>query len=228
MRQWLLPGTRLQDIPSQRALLTEPGMHLTLGLHPMMCDDHPADAIEQLAQAIERDKPCAIGEIGLDLLAAPESFPRQQALFAAQLALARRYDLPVMLHVRKAHGQTLEMLRADPPPRGGVVHAFGGSLETAREYRALGFCFGLGGMVTRPQARKIRAMAAALPLAWIVLETDAPDLPPHGRNGERNEPAYLPQIAAAIAQLRGCDAAALIDAADANARTLFDLPGEPA
>jgi TatD DNase family protein len=148
---------------------------------------------------------------------------QQQRLFERQLAIARDADLPVILHVRRAHDvvlSTLKRLRV----RGGVAHAYSGSLEQARQYLDLGFRLGFGGMLTFERSTRLRRLARELPLEAIVLETDAPDLTVASHRGERNSPEYLPECLAALAEVRGEAPAAIAAQTTANARAAFALP----
>lgn len=196
-----------------------------LGIHPLCVHQAPDDAALQLAQALQRgqDDPrlVAVGEIGLDHFV-PElqdeaSRALQERFYVAQLELAVRFDLPVILHVRRSADGLLKHLRrlrdAGRPVPGGIAHAFNGSAQQALAFIELGFKLGFGGAMTFERALQIRRLAAELPAQAIVLETDAPDIPPHWlyRTAEqraqgllsRNEPAELPRIAETLAALRG-------------------------
>ena len=166
--------------------------------------------------------PRAVGEIGLDYVVPALDRDRQQALFEAQLAIARAADLPVLLHVRKAHAQVLATLKRIPV-RGGIAHAFSGGIAEARRYLDLGFALGFGGMLTFERSTKLRALAAALPPDAIVLETDAPDLTVAAHRGERNSPEYLPDVLTALAQVRGEDRAWLAARTSVTARRVLGL-----
>ena len=144
----------------------------------------------------------AIGEIGLDHFVAGHDRERQQRFYTSQLEMARDFDLPVLLHVRKAQDSILKQLRRYRPS-GGIGHAFNGSEQQAGQFLDLGFALGFGGAMTYTRARQIRRLAAGLPAGAIVLETDAPDIPPAWLDGGRNVPAALPRIAAELAGLRG-------------------------
>jgi TatD DNase family protein len=177
-------------------------LYPALGLHPVYIDDHRREDLDRLREWLGRRRPVAIGEIGLDFYVRDLDRAEQMAVFEAQLALAREFELPVVLHVRKAHDAVLQALKQAPPP-GGFVHAFNGSLQQARQYQALGFRFGFGGMLTFERSTKLRRLAAELPLDALVLETDAPDMTVAAHRGERNSPEYLPDCLAALAQVRG-------------------------
>lgn len=203
----------------------EDGLHAAFGLHPIYLQQHRPEHLTELRGWLERlaghPKLCALGEFGLDWFVEGLDRERQQALFEAQLALAAEFALPVLLHVRRAHAATIATLKRYRLPRGGIVHAFAGSAEEAREYLKLGFRLGLGGAATWPQANRLRKVVAQLPLEAIVLETDAPDMAPSMHAGRRNSPEHLPEICAALAGLRGIAAEELAAASSRNARELF-------
>ena len=164
--------------------------------------------------------PLAVGEIGLDFFVAGSDIERQQRLFSGQLAIAREFDLPVLLHVRRAVDAVLKALRG-AGVRGGIAHAFNGSRQQADEFIRLGFKLGFGGAMTYPGSTRIRQLAASLPLEAIVLETDAPDIPPYWLNGGRNEPAELAALTRTLAELRGIPADEIAAATSTNARTVL-------
>jgi TatD DNase family protein len=196
-----------------------------LGIHPLYVHQVSADAVARLAEALQRwrDDPrlVAVGEIGLDHfvpdLQDEASRALQERLYVAQLDLAVAHRLPVILHVRRSADGLLKHLRrlrdAGRPVAGGIAHAFNGSAQQAQAFIELGFKLGFGGAMTFDRALQIRRLAAELPAEALVLETDAPDIPPHWlyRTAEqraqgqrsRNEPAELPRIAETLARLRG-------------------------
>ncbi len=179
-----------------------PFLHPALGLHPVYLDNHQPGDVAQLRELARREKLVAIGEIGLDFQKGMERYKEQQELFEQQLAIADDADLPVLLHVRKAHDQVLATLRRSHFSKGGIVHAFNGSRQQADHYIKLGFKLGYGGTLTYDRAKRIRRLAAQLSLNSIVLETDAPDIPLAGRRGYANSPEYLPEILDVLASLR--------------------------
>ena len=191
-----------------------------LGLHPMFIDEHRDEHLLELEKLLQADRAVALGEIGLDFFLPQLDRLRQQHFFQAQLQLAVRYQLPVILHVRKAHDQVLSLLRQHRLP-GGIVHAFSGSYQQAQQYIELGFMLGFGGAMTWPRATKLQSLAARLPLSSLVLETDAPDMRPFGIDSHRNSPEYLPQIASFLADLRGLDVAELRRVTTHNVRQAF-------
>jgi TatD DNase family protein len=201
----------------------EPDLYPALGLHPVYLPRHTDADIPALERAIAERRPLAVGEIGLDYFVRDLDSNRQRAMFEAQLAIARAADLPVLLHVRRAHADVLATLKR-LPVRGGIAHAFSGGLEEAKRYRDLGFALGFGGMLTFERSTKLRRLAAALPMDQIVLETDAPDLTVVAHRGERNSPEYLPDVLAALAEVRGEDPAQVAAATSANARAVLGIP----
>lgn len=208
---------------------TESGLYAALGLHPLYLERHNADDLEELGAWLWRlrgdDRLCAIGEFGLDYYLAELDRDRQQVLFEGQLRLATELELPVLLHVRRAHAMTIATLKRFRLSRAGIVHAFAGSHEEAREYLKLGFRLGLGGAPTWPQANRLRKVVAELPLEAVVLETDAPDMAPAMHPGVRNSPEHLPEICAAIAAIMGVEPETLAETSTRNACELFGWTG---
>lgn len=219
----VIPAIHRAGWPGLLALCaTAPDLYPALGLHPVYLDQHRAADLAALELAMADTCPRAVGEIGLDYVVPALDRDRQQALFEAQLAIARAADLPVLLHVRKAHAQVLATLKRIPV-RGGIAHAFSGGIAEARRYLDLGFALGFGGMLTFERSTKLRALAAALPPDAIVLETDAPDLTVAAHRGERNSPEYLPDVLTALAQVRGEDRAWLAARTSVTARRVLGL-----
>lgn len=205
--------------------LQDTGLYAAFGLHPVYLEQHRPQHLAELRDWLQRlaghPQLCAVGEFGLDYFIASLDRTRQQALFEAQLALAAEFELPALLHVRRAHAATIATLKRLRLRRGGIIHAFAGSYEQAREYLRLGFRLGLGGAPTWPQALRLRKVVAQLPSEAIVLETDAPDMAPAMYPGRRNSPEHLPAICAALAELRGETPEALAAASHRNAAELF-------
>lgn len=204
---------------------SEPAIYAALGLHPVFIDEHRDAHVDQLRDWLQRlrgeAKLCAVGEIGLDYYVEDPDIERQQQLLEAQLTLAAEFALPTLLHVRRAHAQMIATLKRYRLQRAGVIHAFSGSWEEAREYLRLGFKLGLGGAGTWPQAQRMHRVLQQLPLDAIVLETDAPDIPPVGHAGERNSPELLPKICQRLADLKGIGADELAAASYRNSCELF-------
>lgn len=201
------------------------------GIHPLYVERATEADLAALRDYLQNEMagpqpPVALGEIGLDFFVPEIDRARQEFFFVEQLKIARDFGLPVLLHVRRAQDAILKQLRrvfgrAAAP--GGIAHAFNGSRQQAEAFIALGFRLGFGGTLTFPRALRIRALAATLPLDAIVLETDAPDLPPAFLGQARNAPQFLPGIAAELAALRAISVEQLALATSRNARAV--LPG---
>ncbi len=176
-------------------------LYPALGLHPIFIEQHIQQHLEQLEQYLAKYQPVAIGEIGLDFFIDRPDKDRQLRFFSAQLDIARSANLPVVLHIRKAHDQVLSLLRKYPVV-GGFAHAFNGSLQQAQQFIDLGFKLGFGGTLTYERSRKIRELARTLPLESIVLETDAPDMAVAAHRGERNSPEYILDCLNVLSELR--------------------------
>lgn len=206
----------------------DPRLYAALGLHPVYLDSHRPEHLAQLREWLERlagdPQLCAVGEFGLDYYLPELDRERQQSLFEAQLQVAADFQLPALLHVRRSHAPVTATLKRFKLKRAGIIHAFSGSREEAREYLKLGFKLGLGGAATWPQALRLRKVIAELPLDAVVLETDSPDMAPVMYPAQRNSPLHLPDICAALAQIMGCTAEALAQASSANACELFGWP----
>ena len=220
----VVPAVDVRGWPGLIALCrSEAGLYPALGLHPIYLQQHDDDAIQQLEQQLAiTPETVAIGEIGLDYFVADLDRQQQQQLFEAQLAIARDAGLPVLLHIRKAYDQVLVTLRR-ARVKGGIAHAFNGSLEQARQFIELGFKLGFGGTLTYERANNIRRLARELPLTAIVLETDAPDMSGVAHRGQRNSPEYLPEYLQTLATLRGEDAASVAMQTTLNTRQVLRL-----
>jgi TatD DNase family protein len=196
------------------------------GLHPVYLDEHrPADLTELgdwLTRLQGHRHVCAVGEIGLDYFLEHLDRERQQSLFETQLKLAVDLQLPALLHVRRSHAAVIATLKRMRVPRGGIIHAFAGSYEEAREYIKLGFKLGLGGAATWPQALRMHKVLTQLPLEAVVLETDSPDMAPAMYPGQRNSPQHLPDICTALAERMGISPSWLAEASTRNACELFN------
>ncbi|MBI5786899.1 MAG: TatD family hydrolase [Rhodocyclales bacterium] len=186
------------------------------GIHPLFVDRAKEEDLDALRETLRREPAVAIGEIGLDAFVEPRDDKSQSWWYASQLKLAREFDLPVLLHVRRAVDAILKELRRIAVA-GGIAHAFNGSRQQADEFIKLGFKLGFGGAMTHPRATRLRELAATLPLEAIVLETDAPDIPPEWLNRGRNEPGELLRIAGVLAALRGIPTDVLVTATTMNA-----------
>ncbi|MEX0614693.1 MAG: TatD family hydrolase [Methylophaga sp.] len=219
----ILPAVTCERWPQLIQICQQsPVLHYALGCHPMFMDQHSEDALSQLDTAIQQFQPIAVGEIGLDFYLPGHHKKNQMALFEGQLKLAEKHQLPVILHVRKAHDEVLKLLR-QIPLNGGIVHAFSGSLQQAQQYQTQGFLVGIGGALTYPRAQRLQGLFSQLPLSQIALETDAPDMPFCGHQGERNSPEYIPLVAEKLAELRRETMADIASQTSANVRRLFAI-----
>ena len=220
LRQIVLPAVAVAHFAAARQQAHRFGLAYALGMHPLFVAQAQHGDLDRLQQALQdhRDDPrlVAVGEIGLDHFVPGLDRALNEQVYAAQLKLARDAGLPVILHVRRSADSLLKGLRRTEVP-GGIAHAFNGSAQQAAQFVAMGFKLGFGGAMTFERALQIRALARALPATAIVLETDAPDIPPHWlyrtaaaraqHPGQgRNEPAELPRMGAVLAALRGCSA----------------------
>jgi TatD DNase family protein len=201
----VVPAVAAANFPVVRCCVAAyPGTVAAYGIHPMMVADAKESDLDVLRDWLSREHPVAVGEIGLDGFIDQPDWERQEFFFLEQLKLAREFDLPVLLHIRRAQDRVLKCLRRIGV-RSGIAHAFNGSRQQADAFIALGFKLGFGGAMTYPRATRIRALAATLPMDAIVLETDAPEMAPAFAAPGRNTPEYLPRIAQTLAQLRRFD-----------------------
>ncbi len=222
--QQIVPAIDAASWPKLREVCTmAPGLHPAYGLHPLCLAAHRPRHLDQLREWIGREQPVAIGECGLDFFVGDLDPQAQQDYFDGQLRLAREFDLPLVVHARRAVEAVIVAIRRIGRLR-GVVHSFSGSVEQARQLWHLGFLIGLGGPVTYARANRLRRLAAGMPLEHLLLETDAPDQPDARHRGQRNEPARLPTVLHAIAELRDQDPQAIAAATTQNAERLFGLP----
>lgn len=224
----LLPAVKAADCQNVKELTSKysnqiPGLVYTLGIHPLYSNQLQAGDLEivdqQIAQSLSDPRFIGVGEIGLDYFVEDLDPQQQDLIFNAQLDLAEKYQLPVILHVRRSQDAILKALRRRNIP-GGIAHAFNGSMQQAEQFIALGFKLGFGGAATYERALQIRRLLKDLPLESIVTETDAPDIPPAWLRGEGirfNEPAFLPRIARELAAIRGIDEVAFAQAVWRNA-----------
>lgn len=221
--QQIVPAITASSWPKLREVCTmAPGLHPAYGLHPMYLDQHLQTHLTDLRVWLERERPVAVGECGLDYFVEGLDPQQQQFYFDGQLTLARQFDLPVIVHARRAVDAVIAAIRKVGGLR-GVVHSFSGSQEQARQLWQLGFLVGLGGPVTYERANRLRRLAATMPLEYLLLETDSPDQPDSGIRGQRNEPARLVTVRDTIAQLRGIDADEVASTTAQNAERLFRL-----
>ncbi|MEO5625588.1 MAG: TatD family hydrolase, partial [Dokdonella sp.] len=219
----IVPAIALAGFEKLRGLCAStPNLHPAYGLHPMYLAEHQPEHLAALRAWLEKERPVAVGECGLDFFIDGLDHDTQRMYFLRQLELAREFELPVILHARRAVDEVIATLRK-VGGLSGVVHSFSGSEEQARQLWKLDFCLGIGGPVTYERAKRLRSIVAQMPIEYLLLETDAPDQPLDGHRGERNEPARLIEVLAHVATLRGDSAAAISEATTLNARRLFRL-----
>ena len=202
-------------------------VHCALGLHPVFLEQHQEEHLHTLDHLLKDNQVIAVGEIGLDFFIKKadikKDHEKQIYFFKQQLSLAKKHDLPVILHTRKSHDATLQLLKKYQP-NGGIAHAFSGSMQQAKQYLDLGFKLGFGGMLTFERSRKLRQLAKELPLDAIVLETDSPDMTVEQHRGERNSPEYLPYALAALTSIRAESADKIATQTYENTRSVLALP----
>ena len=199
------------------------GLFPAYGLHPLRIASHREEHLRTLRAWIERERPVAIGECGLDYWVEGLDPDLQATYFDGQLQLAREYDLPVVVHARRAVDAVMAAIKRVGHLR-GVIHSFAGSEEQARQLADIGFLIGIGGPVTYDRAKRVRRVAASVPIETLLLETDAPDQPDCAHRGQRNEPARIVRVLETIAELRNEDPAVVARATTRNAERLFGLP----
>ena len=224
----LLPAVKVADCTHVRELVHQysqeiPGLVYTLGIHPLYTNQAQEGDIETLekriVESLSDPRFVGMGEIGLDYFVEGLDPHKQEFFFNAQLDLAQKYQLPVILHVRRSQDSILKALRRRNIPS-GIAHAFNGSFQQAEQFIELGFKLGFGGAATYERALQIRRLLKELPLDSIVTETDSPDIPPAWLRGEGiafNEPAFLPRIAKELALVRGVSDAEFASAVWGNA-----------
>ena len=233
----VIPAVEVANFESVRLLAHQHGDVYALGIHPLFTPQASQDDLQTLALALQQyaedPRLVAVGEIGLDGFVPGLDMARQQLFYKAQLKLALQHNLPVVLHVRRSADLLLQGLR-QTPVKGGIAHAFNGSLQQAQQFIAMGFKLGFGGALTFERANQLRMLATQLPLDALVLETDAPDIPPHwlyvtaedraqGLPQGRNTPDQIPRIAQALADLRGISLDEVQQATTANVQAVLGL-----
>ncbi len=222
----IVPSVSCARFPAVMQLASDyPSVYAALGLHPVWSDDHHPQDIDQLQQWLHQqpEKLVAIGETGLDYFtpALAAQSEKQITFLKAQCALAKRYDLPLILHSRRTHDPLAGLLRQAKLPATGVIHGFAGSLSQALAFVKLGYRIGVGGTITYPRAAKTRHTIASLPLTSLVLETDAPDMPLQGFQGQPNRPEQVVAVCQALAELRTESAEQIAEVIRENTLQLF-------
>lgn len=191
----VVPGVCRKDWPRLVSLCHQYAMlYPAAGLHPCFINAHHEQDLDELSRLCGAAELVAIGEIGLDYFIKETDRNRQAHFFSEQLKIAAQYQLPVLIHARKSHDDVIKYLKENTSLT-GIIHAFSGSYEQAKEYLKQGFKLGFGGAFTYPGATRLRSLVSRLPIEAWVLETDAPDMSPIAHHGEKNSPLYLPEIA---------------------------------
>lgn len=238
----IIPGTHPPQWAPLLELVSQPldmkqtrscDLWAAIGLHPWWVegsatdDDRVSGLTEQgfkqrLEHHLSHPRVVAVGECGLDG-SLEFTIAEQTPVFEWQVQLAEEFNLPLVLHAHKAHNEVLQVLAHYKPPAGGVIHGFSGSPELAQQYWQLGFYIGVGGTITYERAKKTRRAIAAMPLESLLLETDAPDMPLSGFQGQPNSPLQLPRVARYLAELKEESLANIQQQTQQNTRVLFSL-----
>ncbi|MBQ2021133.1 MAG: TatD family hydrolase [Peptococcaceae bacterium] len=218
-------GCNLEDCPRTVALAEQyDKLYAAVGLHPEDVKTYTPEGWDMICRLAEHPKVVGIGETGLDYYWDTSTKDAQKVLFEQHIDLAKQLHKPLVIHDREAHGDTLEILkRTNAKEVGGILHAFSGSVEMAMEVIKLGFYIGLGGPVTFKNARKAVEVAQAIPLEYLVIETDCPYMAPVPFRGKRNEPMLVQHTAAKIAELRGISVEELIEATYQNGKRIYGI-----
>jgi TatD DNase family protein len=211
---------------SRRAVMLAqkyPDVYATVGVHPHDAEGMTPRAWEALRLLAGEERVVALGEMGLDFYRNLSPYRVQEQVFRQQLDLALELHLPVVVHDRDAHDETMDILKEFPGLVGVVLHCFSGGRQMAEECLARGFYLGVGGTLTYPKNNVLADVVRTAPLDRIVLETDCPYLTPQPWRGERNEPSYLPAVAEKLAELRGISRQEAAEATTANALRLYNI-----
>lgn len=199
-------GTRRETPRIRESKIAGVELYYAVGLHPYFIDEHKAGDVDWVEQQLQQHSDYWVGEIGLDQTCA--DWDKQCELFEQQVKLAVKYQRPLIVHHRKSQNDLLHCLKPyldDLPQHKGILHAFSGSTEQAQDWVSKGFKLGVGGTITYSRAKKTRAAVQEVALDALVLETDAPDMPVCGQQGQRNEPCHVADVIAALAELRNED-----------------------
>ncbi len=196
-------------------------IYAAVGIHPHEAEEAGENDLNEIRLLLKHEKAVAIGEIGLDYHYDFSPRELQKEYFEKQIVLAKELDMPIIVHDREAHEDTLELLRKYKPK--GVLHCFSGSVESAKEIISLGMYIGLGGAVTFKNARKPLEVADFLPLDRLLLETDAPYMTPVPFRGKRNDSSLIPYTAIKIAEVKGIAPQTVVNAANENGKRLFGI-----
>lgn len=192
------------------------------GLHPMFLERFHPSHLVALPDWLAKPECVAVGECGLDFFMANFNAPLQEMVFIEHIKLAKHFGKPLIIHARKSTERIIQLLKQYGPVT-GVVHSYSGSLEQAQQLIKMGCMLGIGGPISYPRSNRIRALVKEIPLEYILLETDAPDQPLFGEQGQRNEPMHLPKIVLAIADARNVPVELIAEHTTQNAKRLFSL-----
>lgn len=219
--QFIVPGVKASAWLSQIELCKQNRLHFALGLHPYFLSEYHPSNIVLLKQLINDNACIAVGECGIDL-----TYPDiklQQSIFIEHIKVANEYKLPLIVHHRRSHHLIFECFKQVKPECGGVIHAFSGSRQDADKYIQLGFSLGVGGVISYERAIKTRQVIQQVPLQNIILETDSPDMPLSGLQGQRNEPKNIEKVAGCLANLRSESLEKIAAQSTQNVIKLFNL-----
>ena len=207
----------------QRLTEEYPFVYGAVGIHPDEAGTLTEEHMSEMERLLDLEKIVAVGEIGLDYYWDNESHDVQKKWFIRQLELAKKKDMPVIIHSREAAADTMDIMRGYASGMRAVIHCYSYSVEMAREYGKMGYYIGIGGVVTFKNAKKLVNVVKEIPLASIVLETDCPYLAPVPYRGKRNSSLYLPYVAEKIAEIKGVSTEEVVRQTEENSRTLYDL-----
>ena len=223
VRRLVIPGTTANRWEKIKSLCdSNAGFFAAYGLHPWFVEQHQLTHLRELDEWLGRESTVALGECGLDFYQSRRDEDWQKQLFREQIQLAANHRLPLILHSRKALDDIIALLRRQPH-HGGVLHSFSGSLQQARQLYDLGFKIGIGANLGFERAQKLRAVVAAMPEDALLLESDAPDQPGPNHRGELNQPAFIAEHLAVMAELRETDVDSLAAIVNRNAAELFGI-----
>lgn len=222
VQNFIVPGVKASQWLELRDLCDKhKSMFFSVGLHPYFLDQFSTADLNLLDTLLSSEQVVAVGECGIDCSISNLSL--QQKVFAAQVELANAFKKPLIVHHRKSHHLIQQVFKQITPQHGGVIHAFSGSQQDAEKYINLGFKLGVGGTITYSRAEKTRKVIASVPLTSLLLETDSPDMPLQGYQGQRNEPYHIVEVAEQLATLRGITAEQVREQTFINTRTLFGI-----
>lgn len=200
-----------------------PYVYAAVGVHPDEVGALNEETFAEMEALLDNDRVVAVGEIGLDYYWDNESHELQKKWFVRQLELARQHHLPIIIHSREAAADTMEIMKAHAQGLEGVIHCYSYSREQAEEYVKMGFYIGIGGVLTFKNAKKLKEVAAAIPLERIVLETDCPYLAPEPFRGKRNQSSYIRYVAEKLAEIKEMTVEEVITVTEANAKKMYHL-----